>query len=472
MKDSTFLLNCERYRPKEENSSYRIYEILLRSQWESYRYNNFTTIIDSKINSSTMKLDSSNIDSFLNENPNGESTSTTPTNIDELIRNIESRDLSKGLQRNASWQENRILKVTASECWRALGSKISMNSFIEEKVKKYNDFRKDSRSIETRKFFSGPLIHGETYEPVAKWFFENLFFVRVRDNFGVIRHKEFDYLGASPDGLIVSSHRKDQTDQTESIKSTTTVPQVGELLEIKCPTSRNLSSGIETVPTKYFHQMQMQMETCEIPVCNYFEVIINETSDLRELTRMIIHHLYLNKNVPGKLQDFGILKRISEIGKKGKPVAMINRPFYLTELLKELQISIEFDLSLFEDPSKEEYENYVYSKLLTIINHVRTVPDDTTYLNPLKELRYFHIENYSYIRVQRNMDWLITSLPRFQECHERIKKYLQFPDEFEAFVATRERGSSSCSSSSSSSTNLSLQPSCGKRKAAASVMLF
>ena len=91
---------------------------------------------------------------------------------------------------------------------------------------------------------------GNKYEDVAIAIYEHRNNVKVYD-FGCIRHPSLSFLGASPDGI--------STD--------------GVMLEIKCPTSRQITG----IPPKYYWcQVQGQLEVCELDRCDFLECKLKE----------------------------------------------------------------------------------------------------------------------------------------------------------------------------------------------------
>jgi len=96
-----------------------------------------------------------------------------------------------------------------------------------------------------------PFKWGWRYEPVARDLFEVLYAEgRVDDTLGRVRHQSLPRLGASPDGLIMDG------------------PRCGRLVELKCPITRELDG---TVPFRYYCQMQLQAEVCDVDAVEYFE---------------------------------------------------------------------------------------------------------------------------------------------------------------------------------------------------------
>jgi hypothetical protein len=98
-----------------------------------------------------------------------------------------------------------------------------------------------------------PFKWGWRYEPVARDIFACCFAEggAVNDELGRVRHSSLPRLGASPDGLVVNG------------------PRSGRLVEIKCPISREING---TIPMKYWVQMQLQAEVCDVDAVEYIEV--------------------------------------------------------------------------------------------------------------------------------------------------------------------------------------------------------
>jgi hypothetical protein len=72
-----------------------------------------------------------------------------------------------------------------------------------------------------------------------------------------VSHPVHSFLGASPDGIYFPPSKSD--------------PRWGKLIEFKCPISRKFDETTP-IPDAYYHQMQMQMECCNIDECDYVEM--------------------------------------------------------------------------------------------------------------------------------------------------------------------------------------------------------
>lgn len=137
-------------------------------------------------------------------------------------------------QRTPEWYTLRKKMITASNVAAVLGynpydSKVSI---IKKKV---ND-----TSIS-----NAAMAHGVKYEPLAIAEYEKMNKCTVED-VGLLIHPTYEWLGASPDGFIISTDK---------------------LLEIKCVYTRD----IHIVPYYYWIQVQIQLEVCNKEECDFLQ---------------------------------------------------------------------------------------------------------------------------------------------------------------------------------------------------------
>lgn len=153
-------------------------------------------------------------------------------------------------QRTKEWYTYRHNVITASSMSKVFEGKTYYNSVLKEKV------------LPEKKHFSGSsnaLQHGVRNEPVAQSIYELITKSKISE-YGCIRHPEINHIGASPDGIV-----------TESFVNGDLL--LGRMLEIKCLYSRRLT-GIPLY--KYWVQVQIQLEVCELEYCDFFECKFNE----------------------------------------------------------------------------------------------------------------------------------------------------------------------------------------------------
>ena len=158
-------------------------------------------------------------------------------------------------QRTDEWYQHRHGLITASSVWKVFGSQSTQNQIIYEKCSpidtdKYNKVNTES-----------PLHWGQKYEQLSKDLYEMINCTKIQE-FGCIKHPnpEYYFIGASPDGINVcpSSHL------------------YGRMLEIKNVVSREITG----IPKEdYWIQMQIQMEVCRLPECDFLETKFVEYDD-------------------------------------------------------------------------------------------------------------------------------------------------------------------------------------------------
>jgi len=161
------------------------------------------------------------------------------------------RDYGVADQRSDSWHLRRSEMMTASEITKAFKS--ASPSAKKELLMRKIDGPKAAGE-------SGPItacLWGTQFEPLAKEVYGDIQGgAEIVDTTCVV-HPIYPFLGASPDGIVLT---KDKLDY-----------RWGKLVEFKCPISRKFTQETP-IPEAYYHQMQMQMECCNIDECDYVEM--------------------------------------------------------------------------------------------------------------------------------------------------------------------------------------------------------
>jgi len=161
-----------------------------------------------------------------------------------LIENYSSND-----QRTEAWHAKRSEMLTASEIHKALkdATPAAKHEIIMSKL---------VPRPRTEGMGSRALLWGTRFEPIAKEIYsEKNGGISIVDT-TCIPHPVYPFLGASPDGIIVTADVEDF--------------RYGKLVEFKCPISR-VFSDTTPVPHEYFCQMQLQMECTSLKECEYIE---------------------------------------------------------------------------------------------------------------------------------------------------------------------------------------------------------
>lgn len=149
-------------------------------------------------------------------------------------------------QRTSAWFAKRGEMLTASEISKSFASATASARYELIMSKLTPPKKQDGNGV-------GALIWGTRFEPVAKEIYCRTENVKLVD-LSCVRHPEHAFLGASPDGLILTNDERN-----------------GRLIELKCPISRPFDDTTP-VPESYYHQMQLQLECTGLKECDYVEM--------------------------------------------------------------------------------------------------------------------------------------------------------------------------------------------------------
>lgn len=260
-------------------------------------------------------------------------------NANELINIVENKDQPE--QRTDEWYKYRYNMLTASSMWKIFKSDSTRKELIKNKkepldLNKYKNVNTES-----------PLHWGHKYEPISVMFYENMFDTEVGD-FGCIKHSNYNYVGASPDGINIKKNHN----------------LYGRMLEIKNIVNRTLS-GIPKY--EYWIQMQIQMEVCDLDYCDFLECKFTEYNSYDD---------FIND---------GTFNKTKEHMHKGIIVQLFNgvEPLYYYK---------PFDMS------QEDFEKWK-----------DTIIDEKTDCSWIRDI-YWYLEEYSCILVERNKEWFKQSV--------------------------------------------------------------
>ena len=146
-------------------------------------------------------------------------------------------------QRTKEWYEMRNTIVSASNCYKIFGTEKLQNQFIKEKC--------NPKEISENVNVDNACHWGQKYESLSISFYEYFNQTQIRE-FGCIPHSKYSFLGASPDGINVDINSE----------------KYGRMLEIKNVVTREIT-GIPK--NEYWVQMQIQMEVCDLDLCDFLE---------------------------------------------------------------------------------------------------------------------------------------------------------------------------------------------------------
>jgi putative phage-type endonuclease len=138
-------------------------------------------------------------------------------------------------QRSEEWLALRDQMITASDVASAIGENRyeSVDAFIKKKV------------LRTKWAGNAATAHGTALEPMVRDMYDQKT-GRKSHEIGLVQHREYPWLGASPDG----------------------VTEDGLLIEIKCPLTRKIE---KKVPSYYLPQVQLQLEITDLEECDFVQ---------------------------------------------------------------------------------------------------------------------------------------------------------------------------------------------------------
>jgi putative phage-type endonuclease len=291
--------------------------------------------------------------------------------IEEKIQKL--REIPQPEQRTPEWYQFRWNLITASNAWKAFESQSTINQLIYEKCQPLKSNGDDEEGLVKMVNVNTPLHWGQKYEPLSVLIYEQNYCTKVED-FGCIKHPNYAFLGASPDGINVNkkSHL------------------YGRMLEIKNVVSREING----IPKKeYWTQMQLQMEVCDLDECDFLETKFIEYPDTQSFYNDTFSDENGNKNI------------ILSIDKKPKGIILYfhtkeGKPFYV---YKPLDIISENDIRLWEETEVEKYENPSYNYIF------------------LKFI-YWKLDVLSCVLVLRNREWFKNNIGQLEKVWKIIEE--------------------------------------------------
>jgi putative phage-type endonuclease len=264
-------------------------------------------------------------------------------------------------QRTAAWYAERHSMISASSAWKALSSEAMRLSIIGEKVKPLAAAVADGTGGSGFTNVNSPLHWGHKYEPVSTALYSKWFGADVAE-YGCIRHPSIPYLGASPDGVVV-----------------TPGALYGRMLEIKNVVNRELTG----IPKReYWIQMQMQMEVCDLPLCDFLEC------------RFLEYDSWSEADADGTFTQTATGKPKGAFLMLWSPAQKTNRYFY-----PPLTFTTLAEYSAWENKIREEN------------------PD----LEWVQRIRW-RLESYSLVTVERNRAWFETAKADFANVWKEVEK--------------------------------------------------
>ena len=282
------------------------------------------------------------------------------------------RNKPQPIQRTKEWYEFRHNLITASNAYKAFESQKVKNQLIYEKCKPLDpSLYKEEEIKEVVMVNTNTTLHwGQKYEPLSVKIYEHIYDTKIED-FGCIQHKNYLFIGASPDGINIDPHSK----------------RYGRMLEIKNIVNRE----IDGIPKKeYWVQMQLQMEVCELDECDFLETKFTEYPDYTSF----LCDTQNEYNICLTKENFMKGLIIYFHTKEGKP-------FYVH---KPLDMINSNNITLWEENMVDYYQgnpefNYIYMKT-----------------------HYWKLEKLSCVLVCRNQQWFKDNVKELEDIWNTITK--------------------------------------------------
>lgn len=291
-------------------------------------------------------------------------------NLLQQIKYIDS--LPKQVQKSKEWYEFRAQNITAS----SIGSICKGNSSY------YEEIRRKCDTGPMKQLSGQAILHGVKYEPVATALYERRNRVKVLE-YGCLPHKYIDHLAASPDGICdYSPHNPSYT---------------GRMLEIKCPYSRQIT-GI--IPDGYYHQIQVQLEVCDLYYCDFMECKLVDFLSFQEM----MQHSQTITNNTFRSDEYGVVFEYTMTGNN------------------KLQYAYS-DIGLSED----ELDEWVNDKIAEINTQ------DPNFI--LQKISYWLMEFSSIVLVKRDRSFFQRILPTIQQFWKDVEYFRAHPGELSNYIA-------------------------------------
>ena len=278
-------------------------------------------------------------------------------NVDMSARARELLASARAEQRTDAWFEERRNMITASGAWRLAKTDASWRSLVWEKAGPAAG--RSSGGTESAAHW------GQRYEPVATALYERFVGVSVYD-IGCVVHPAHTFIGASPDGIV---------------------PDLGgKLLEIKCVVSREIV-GVPTLA--YWTQMQWQMACTGMPEVDFLECRFVEYANEAEFAAdggWDPHHATWTDAVPydGFTGAKGVMQQFH--GRDGT--------FYVYAPLGVSEAGLD-----------------------TLTQAALDTHTDTTWVTA----RFWRLEKWSCVTVERNDEWFDAMVPLARRLWEEVE---------------------------------------------------
>lgn len=294
------------------------------------------------------------------------------------------------VQRSPEWFLMRKGMITASE----LASCIVYTEYLRDQAERgvfyvpdkvklgavgCNPYETNKKYIERKAGVDSPPFTGNVftewgkcYEPVATSVYSFIKDTTVHE-YGLIPHRDYPFLGASPDGI--------STD--------------GVMLEVKCPYT-NRKIGIPVI--YYWAQMQLQMEVAGIPTCDFFDCRIRE--------------FQAQDSPPRDYEYIGVVLEMTHTTESETSDKRFT--YYYPVMFQGGALVPMFD-------QDADIDRFVLSQ-----DPGRIL--DFAFARIILKKRYYYVEDYTVTRIQRDRYWFnVFAIPQIEKTYAEITKLANDP---------------------------------------------
>lgn len=273
------------------------------------------------------------------------------------LRMNELRQKYQPEQRTNDWYIFRYNLLSASNAYKAIGRQAERNSLICEKCQPLKQVSETVSEEPKSINLNSPLHWGQKYEPLSILLYESHNDAEIEE-YGCIQHDNYDFIGASPDGINIKKNSH----------------LFGRMLEIKNVVSR-IINGIPK--REYWVQMQLQMEVCDLDLCDFVETKFIEYSNEESFVDDKVHN-----------SEKGVILYFNDNN---------NKPYYI---YKPLHLS-----------------NYAYDEWQA--EQMTTYSSEPYNMTWIKNI-YWKLDRYSCVLVKRDREWFLENIDTFKETWDTI----------------------------------------------------
>ena len=215
-----------------------------------------------------------------------------------------------------------------------------------------------------------PMHWGVKYEPLTAMIYQR-HNKTLLEEFGCIRHPKYPWIGASPDGINISTENP---------------WLLGRMIEIKNIVNREIDGNPSVA---YWIQMQIQMETCDLEECDFVETQFKEYESAVEFW----DSLTSQANDTDDPHEKGIILMFMDT-----QTCSVKYEYMPLDIKLTPRLTDEWIFSTIHRVEKES-ESHQYQKTI-----------------------YWYLDIYSCVLVKRNRRWFEAAAPIIENAWKTIEK--------------------------------------------------